>query len=346
MKQVNTVSERQTHFHRETLSDQYGNLHLPSRLKEWELDENGLCKSFNDDERIIFDNVNAQEWIDPGTTLFRWLANPVSGTTFIWLIDGHGRLIIGKERPVTPDNPDNMLGHPALVAGGRARIAGELKWHEENQYFMVNNRSGRYTKKSADSEKKEHLERVVSILNRIADVCEQTITHRFVIEYDPDYGANLVNSVFDLRNEVLAYLSLPNLSLRKSGEELGRKLAISTSMKNKLEEVPRLANEWSPPDIRVTIISAHTLISWLDRVPEHDPNLADQLSSSLAKWYNLDSEELHNAILEIYVIFLSKWPVRNTMMRETVEHFATKHAFSTDTQNPTLKRIREFLASN
>ncbi|MBF0146671.1 MAG: hypothetical protein HQL84_11410 [Magnetococcales bacterium] len=345
MKQI--IPNIHGHAHEETLSEKFGHLHLPSHLKAWEQDANGLCKSFNDDERLIFHDTNAKDWTEPGKMLFKWLTDGKGSATFIWLIDGHGRLIIGKERPVDQQHPNDMLGHPALVAGGRARIAGELKWDEQTNSFQVNNRSGRYTKKSVDREE-SHLNTVVGWMNRIAEICQSN--RKFFKAFDKDYGADLINSIFDLRKEISEILDIPGSNLRRSGEELGRKLAFSGAMMDKINEALSLANQWDPTTdrTRVKTILSHALAPWLEQCqPQNlDETLLRQLQLTLSDWFSAGDVDLSNATLEVFVIIHSISPQSNQMVRNTLEHYAREHAFSLDAQNPTLMRIRQFLVNS
>lgn len=81
--------------------------------------------------------------------------------TILWLINQEGELIVsieevvadedGAERYPLPrrvpyDNPirHRRLGHPSLVGGGVARIAGELSYEPETETWYLTNRSGRF----------------------------------------------------------------------------------------------------------------------------------------------------------------------------------------------------------
>lgn len=66
---------------------------------------------------------------------------------YMWAIGALGRLIIGEELPAGRDagrDEVKTLGHPTLVGGGTARVAGELLYDSATGKFIVTNRSGRY----------------------------------------------------------------------------------------------------------------------------------------------------------------------------------------------------------
>ncbi|MBF0630459.1 MAG: hypothetical protein HQL89_05665 [Magnetococcales bacterium] len=327
------------------LSDKFGHLHLPSYLNPWELSDDGRCKPFNDDERLIFDDKITSEWTKSGKKLNIWLKDNNHSVTLIWIIDGHGRLIIGKERPVDQQHPKKMLGHPALVAGGQARIAGEMKWDNQRKHVEINNHSGRYTKRSVDR-KKSHLDNVVLWMNQISK--QSRLKKKFYGNYNPEYGADLINSIFDLKKEIKEILSMPNLNLRRAGEELGRKLTSSAAMmkEENINDALILADEWDGTDAtQVRIIFCHGLAPWLEQLlPQNFPEtIVQQIHSFLSKWFNADHDALRNAILEVFVIIHSNLHHSSQMILNTFENYTNKYSYLTDGQNQTLKLIREFL---
>src|SRR5262249_15494776 len=67
---------------------------------------------------------------------------------YIWAIDKEGHLLIGEEvktGTVESNGREQKLGHPTLTEGGPARIGGEIK-HVEGKGWVLNNRSGRFSR--------------------------------------------------------------------------------------------------------------------------------------------------------------------------------------------------------
>ena len=65
--------------------------------------------------------------------------------TYIWVIDRSGHLIIAVEENLQGSprhGTENALGHPCLVNGQPARMAGELK-HDAGDWY-IDGKSGRY----------------------------------------------------------------------------------------------------------------------------------------------------------------------------------------------------------
>lgn len=109
-----------------------------------------LPQGFRLEERLpgggIRPNTGVSE-AKPGAPL---RLNPDVG--YLWLIDERGRLLVAQERfvfengrPVVNQFGDpGRLGHPAMVDGRPARIAGELRY-VEGRGWVLDNSSGRYS---------------------------------------------------------------------------------------------------------------------------------------------------------------------------------------------------------
>jgi hypothetical protein len=89
-----------------------------------------------------------------------------------WLVSEDGRVLAAPEQFVvennvpltTPDGYPLRMGHPTLIDGGRARIAGEL-FYVEGRGWVLNNISGRYSLLKADM-RPDHLENVASVFRQ------------------------------------------------------------------------------------------------------------------------------------------------------------------------------------
>ena len=120
---------------------------IPISIKSWEFDDDGKPlmqgdRIFVPDKKGRFPNL---------TALLDLEAIKTGEKQYIWAISKLGRLIIAEEKKIH-DTPRKTLGHPTLVGGGRARIAGELWWHRgdpkdpsSEECFYIKNTSGRYS---------------------------------------------------------------------------------------------------------------------------------------------------------------------------------------------------------
>ncbi len=85
--------------------------------------------------------------------------------SYLWATSALGRVFVGEEVLVGTD-PDSLkqhhLGHPALVAGGPARICGEFQFDAKSGKLTVINKSGRYSRYKDRSE--PHLQEVAKIV--------------------------------------------------------------------------------------------------------------------------------------------------------------------------------------
>lgn len=77
----------------------------------------------------------------------------------LWLVNENGDVVFAVEEAVSDGLPldvprhrraehkigKDKLGHPSLVAGGKARIAGEIYYDIRRNAWMINMKSGRYS---------------------------------------------------------------------------------------------------------------------------------------------------------------------------------------------------------
>ncbi|MBL8576059.1 MAG: hypothetical protein JNK47_02440 [Mesorhizobium sp.] len=143
----------------DNLDEIFGVARLPERIDKWEQGRSpeSLC-SFDDKTATAL--VKLQECVQ--SNLLKFDARTKS---FLWAIDADGGLTLALEeiavRP--PEAPqagyarrrgfrhpveEKKLGHPTLVGGGKARIAGELAFDENggSLRWVLNANSGRYCK--------------------------------------------------------------------------------------------------------------------------------------------------------------------------------------------------------
>lgn len=133
--------------YKDSLDDIFGYLKIPGYIKDQETSNYVINNG-----RIFRENIiNYKEFIlDDNLSL---------DSKYIWLIDREGFLCIGEE------HKDSVNGHPTLTKGKPARIGGELlpKIDKEGKrIWKINTRSGRYSKKYTDSEKKRFVENALN----------------------------------------------------------------------------------------------------------------------------------------------------------------------------------------
>lgn len=130
------------------LDELYGDLAFPTSINPWEVRAD---KEFNksDETYIIYFN-------DRSSLEFS-LANFEKNRTYNWLVDEFGNLHIGRLDIVGPME----LGHPTLINGEQARIAGELKY--SGGCWIISNQSGRYSV-DKDNRIKAHIDAVVQFM--------------------------------------------------------------------------------------------------------------------------------------------------------------------------------------
>lgn len=141
-----------------SLDEMYGALREPQRIDAWEVGRQpaSLCRLEEPLASILVDHLRVSR-----SDLF---SNAARSVTYLWAMDEGGEIIISvEELAETPDGrvvagyprrrnypshpaDEKKLGHPTLLDGGLARVAGEFFIDEVdgNLYWFVNVSSGRY----------------------------------------------------------------------------------------------------------------------------------------------------------------------------------------------------------
>lgn len=145
-------------FDRNQFDRSYGVVREPDGTKPWELEMTPKSKAMLDSGTVASLRVHAQACREP---LLRYAPKWI---TFIWVVDTDGKFHIAVEELAAME-PSNLsgaprlrrhhpsetkkLGHPSLVGGAVARIAGELFVDEVGGEisWWVNCDSGRYCKR-------------------------------------------------------------------------------------------------------------------------------------------------------------------------------------------------------
>lgn len=118
----------------DALNSYYGQVRLPSRpVRNAEIDEIGNTVPLTDTRHFIF-----------GQNPSELLLTLCKKSTYLWVIDEDGTLILGREdSPSDHESKDKPAGHPSLTKSRAARLGGELK-HADGKW-VLNTRSATYS---------------------------------------------------------------------------------------------------------------------------------------------------------------------------------------------------------
>ncbi|WP_152621298.1 hypothetical protein [Bradyrhizobium japonicum] len=158
------------------LDDQFGPVIPPQNgLKAWEQNEQLLCYELNQSSARQLSNLLATA-TEGGMLLAVAIA-----VTVIWIIADDGSMVFALEETIVEGGTSRSprmrgiplsgnvkpLGHPLLVNGSGARIAGELyldRNEDDALIWVLNNRSGRYGMHR--SRTRAHLDNAAELLRR------------------------------------------------------------------------------------------------------------------------------------------------------------------------------------
>jgi hypothetical protein len=150
----------------EYLDEQFGELRPPERIMHWEKGRrpNSLCTV---DVNIVATLTKLRECAQS-----QLLRSAAQTQNYLWIMDASGSIKIAIEelalldgKPDTRGFPrrrgykhpseDKKLGHPTLLDGGSARIAGELvlDLHEGKLHWVFNAASGRYCREKPPTQR-------------------------------------------------------------------------------------------------------------------------------------------------------------------------------------------------
>jgi hypothetical protein len=137
----------------EALDKLYGTLQPPAYIKHYEADKTG--------------KILLNPYLQVASEDYPALLNPKQ-SPYNWVIDGEGRVAIiqeaahplgrkydkgffrpedkSKRKPGTVEN----YGHVSALGGSMGRISGELNYDKGTNSFVINNKSGRYSKNNDD----------------------------------------------------------------------------------------------------------------------------------------------------------------------------------------------------
>lgn len=160
------------------LDDEFGPVISPQSggLRNWEANESLICYELNQaSAKQLADLLAAASAGSIGLKV-------ATAVTLIWIVTASGDVVFALEETIEINGTSRMprmrgvplngnvkpLGHPLLVNGKAARIAGELYLDSASGNaeltWVLNNRSGRYGVHK--SRKKAHLEKVADLFRR------------------------------------------------------------------------------------------------------------------------------------------------------------------------------------
>lgn len=159
------------------LDDEYGPaIAAQSGLKSWEANESLICYDLNQGSAKQLSDLLA------AATAGGIGLRVATAVTLIWVVTASGDVIFALEETVEVNGTSRMprmrgvplngnvkpLGHPLLVGGRAARIAGELYLDtvsgDRELTWVLNNRSGRYG--IHRSRNRSHLENVANLFRK------------------------------------------------------------------------------------------------------------------------------------------------------------------------------------
>lgn len=151
---------RRKNVYTDTLSELFGYLKIPLRIKQTELYNDMII---NQCEKRLYKE-------DPLYVLDKELSK---NCMYIWVIDKEGFLCIGREYKNT------AKGHPTLTDGMPARIGGQMTFDPTNNTWEIDPFSGRYSSEYSEDEKKYFLDNAIKYKFNIYFPTEIFIAKKF-----------------------------------------------------------------------------------------------------------------------------------------------------------------------
>jgi hypothetical protein len=176
-------------FATEDLDKLYGILSQPAYIKQYEADKQG---------KIMLD-----PYLQVATPKHPGVLDP-KRAPYNWTIDAEGRVAINEEnnhpygrtyekawnRPEdkTKRKPGSSekFGHVTAVGGNPARISGEILYDKAEKVWIINNKSGRYSKRNADRTP-EQMANAAKLIHEVLDPAAAAWGPvQYLLEYGPE----------------------------------------------------------------------------------------------------------------------------------------------------------------
>lgn len=180
----------------------YGVANRPSYIKHYEVDKYG--------------EVMLNPYLQVGSKEYPAILDP-SRPVYNYVVTQEGNVALIEEAPhpygrtykkgfFRPEDQSQRkpgsqekYGHPSAVAGGAARIGGEIINNEKAGCWLVNNKSGRYSKRNHDRTPEQFLN-AYRLIQEVVDpngqpFCSEGI---YLLAYAPDYVGKALRQSPDL----------------------------------------------------------------------------------------------------------------------------------------------------
>jgi hypothetical protein len=176
-------------FSAENLDELYGILSQPAYIKHYEADKKG---------KIMLD-----PFLQVATPQHPGVLEP-KRAPYNWTIDTEGRVALNEENNhphgrtykkewIRPEDKtkrkpgsSEKFGHVTAVGGNPARISGEILYDKEGMVWIINNKSGRYSKRNADRTP-EQMANAAKLLREVLDPGSTAWGQvQYLLEYGPE----------------------------------------------------------------------------------------------------------------------------------------------------------------
>lgn len=184
------------------LDDLYGIANRPSYIKHYEPTKDG------DVMLNPYLQVGTKEFpavLDPSRPIYNYVITPEGGVALIEEAPHpYGRaypegFYRPEDRSIRKPGTVENFGHVSANVGGPARISGEIINSKEGKCWLVNNKSGRYSKRNLDRTPQQ-LFNAFNLIKSVVDpngqpFCESAI---YLVAYAPDYISKALRQSPDL----------------------------------------------------------------------------------------------------------------------------------------------------
>ena len=140
---IKYFKKKQTY--KESLADLYGYLSIPEYVKTEEKESDSIKTQI---KYRLNSQIKDRDYLKED--------HKKEGFIYVWIVDEDGFLCIGEEK-----YKDKSSGHPTLIEGMPGRIGGELFYDKSAQIWIINSKSGRYSKIYTEKESTLYLKNVL-----------------------------------------------------------------------------------------------------------------------------------------------------------------------------------------
>lgn len=178
-------------FAAEDLDKLYGILAQPAYIKHFEADKQGKIML---DPYLQVATKKHPGVLDPKRAPYNWTINAEGGVALNEENNHpYGRTyekawFRPEDKTKRKPGSSEKYGHVTAVGGNPARISGEILYDKEKKVWIINNKSGRYSKRNADRTP----EQLANAAKLIREVFDPGGAAWGEVQYLPDYGPESV----------------------------------------------------------------------------------------------------------------------------------------------------------